>query len=56
MDWDRGMDYADLQTLPFCPFMVRRFFYIISAIASLLNKGGVIFENENRFFENETER
>ncbi len=32
------------------------FFYIISAIASLLNKGGVMFENENGFFENETER
>ena len=42
-------------TQPFCPFMARGVFYMISAISSLLHKGGVVFENKNRFFENERE-
>lgn len=37
-------------TQPFCPFMARGF-YMISAISSLLYKGGVVFENKNRFLK-----
>jgi hypothetical protein len=36
--------------------MARGVFYMISAISSLLHKGGVVFENNNRFFENERAR
>ncbi|GAB6417740.1 hypothetical protein bcgnr5372_14600 [Bacillus luti] len=43
-------------TQPFCPFMARGVFYMISAISSLLYKGGVVFENKNRFFEDERAR
>ena len=38
-------------TQPFCPFMARGVFYMIAAISSLLHKGGVVFENKNRFLK-----